>query len=64
MILLPGVWVGLAFVSQSGRNALTAFQLGDDHTQGFCLLKCHGKNHLPKNYTRDASPAVNCSACH
>jgi predicted CXXCH cytochrome family protein len=48
----------------SGRNASTAFYLGNNNTQGFCLLQCHGKNHLPQNYARGTSPAEDCSACH
>lgn len=55
---------GYDFQFISGRNASTAFYLTNNNTSGNCLLSCHGKQHLPQNYSRGPSPSVTCTLCH
>jgi predicted CXXCH cytochrome family protein len=47
-----------------GSDGNSAFWIDTGQNRGYCNLTCHNKNHNPKNYDRNPSPAVDCSACH
>ncbi len=35
-----------------GYDASSAFWISADNTTGYCYIRCHGKDHTPKNYQR------------
>ncbi len=35
-----------------GRNGSNAFWISADQRTGYCYIRCHGKDHTPKNYQR------------
>ncbi|MFQ5436317.1 MAG: hypothetical protein ACE5FD_15735, partial [Anaerolineae bacterium] len=56
---------GFDFQYIDGRNGTTAFWIDTNQNKGYCYLRCHGKDHTPKDYNRAPADTVTaCTGCH